>query len=94
MIVIRRIVGRSMAPTLVPGQTVVAVRKARPYTGSLVIIRHNGREKIKRVHRVKHGLVYVAGDNPSSSTDSRHFGWLETKAIVAVVVWVGKRQSS
>ncbi len=87
MLMIRRIVGKSMEPTLAHGQTVVAVRKLRPTAGSLVIVNHDNKEKIKRVHRVKHGLMYVVGDNAMSSTDSRHFGWLPTASTVAVVVW-------
>lgn len=87
MFMMRRIVGQSMEPTLKHGQTIVAVRRLRPTAGTLVIIRHGNKEKIKRVHRVKHGLIYVVGDNPPASTDSRHFGWLPASSVIAVVVW-------
>ncbi len=87
MLMIRRIVGKSMEPTLTHGETIVALRMLRPSAGNLVIVRHDDKEKIKRVHRVKHGLLYVVGDNPSGSTDSRHFGWLPVSSVVAVVVW-------
>jgi phage repressor protein C with HTH and peptisase S24 domain len=87
MLMIRRIVGKSMEPTLLHGETVLAIRKIRPVAGNLVIVRHDNKEKIKRVHRVKHGLLYVVGDNQAASTDSRHFGWLPATSVIAVVVW-------
>lgn len=59
----------------------------------MVIIRHDGLEKIKRIKRVdpQHG-IYVLGDNPGCSTDSRHFGWIDRDAVVGRVVWPRTRQ--
>jgi len=50
-------------------------------------VSHDGLEKIKRIERQQGDLLYLLGDNPSASTDSRDFGWVEGKAIVAKVVW-------
>lgn len=76
-----------MAPTLRAGQLVVG-RPARTWNaGDVVIVRHDGLEKIKRIKRREGGLVYLLGDNPAGSTDSRNFGWLPTKDIVAKVIW-------
>jgi type IV secretory pathway protease TraF len=44
-------------------------------------------EKIKRIERQQGDLIYLLGDNPGASTDSRDFGWLPAKTIVAKVVW-------
>ena len=55
--------------------------------GDVVIVSHNGIEKIKRIERQQGDLIYLLGDNPSASTDSRDFGWLPAKTIIAKVVW-------
>lgn len=60
------------------------VRNLTP--GTIVIIRHNGLEKIKRISEVLQGGVVVLGDNPSHSTDSRSFGTVPYSAIVAKVL--------
>lgn len=76
-----------MEPVLKEGQLVVGrfTRELRP--GDVVIVSHDGMEKIKRIERQQGDLLYLLGDNPAASTDSRDFGWVEGKAIVAKVVW-------
>jgi phage repressor protein C with HTH and peptisase S24 domain len=77
-----------MAPALASGQLVLASAwLGAPREGDLVIIRHQGLEKIKRVARTKPKRIYVLGDNASSSTDSRDFGWLDTANVTAKVWW-------
>ena len=87
MFVVRRVVGDSMLPVLRADRVVVAVRAWRVRPGDVVIIRHDGKDKIKRVHTVQDGQVFLLGDNPAASTDSRHFGWLPRRAVVARVLW-------
>jgi len=53
----------------------------------VVIIRHNGKEKIKRVHEVADDKLFVLGDNAAASTDSRDFGWLPRETVTAKVIW-------
>jgi phage repressor protein C with HTH and peptisase S24 domain len=76
-----------MQPSLKPGQIVVgrAVRDFQP--GDVVIVSHNGLEKIKRIERQQGNLLYLLGDNAAASTDSRSFGWVQAQAIVAKVIW-------
>lgn len=76
-----------MAPTLAPGQLVVGRCGTELHAGDVVIVSHNGLEKIKRIERQQGNLVYLLGDNPQSSTDSRSFGWVQASDIVAKVVW-------
>lgn len=83
----RRVSGNSMAPTLHDGQLVVGRQTRELVAGDVVIISHNGLEKIKRIERHEGDLVYLLGDNPSASTDSRTLGWLPAKTILAKVIW-------
>ncbi len=88
MIFVRRVVGGSMKPKLVSGQLLLATalfRRLRP--GQVVIIEHQGKQKVKRIERVNHGRIFVIGDNLKASTDSRHFGWLNSNQVIARVVW-------
>jgi len=70
--------GRSMAPTLLPGERLLAVRLRRPPRPGEVVLapdpRHRGRELVKRVRAVTPSGVSLRGDNPAFSTDARAFG--------------------
>ena len=85
--IIRQVQGDSMLPVLHDGQLVVgrATNELKP--GDVVIASHNGLEKIKRIERQQGDLIYLLGDNASASTDSRNFGWVQAKTIIAKVVW-------
>lgn len=87
MIYLRRIVGESMLPGFQPNQVVLAVALRRPKVGTVVIVQHNGMEKIKRLTKVQRDKIYVVGDNPAASTDSRRFGWLPKTSLKARVIW-------
>jgi len=103
MFVIRRVVGDSMSPTLRPGQTILGIRQPRVLSrwpgfllrpGRIAIVLHDGLEKIKRIEKLEDNRLYVLGDNPVVSTDSRNFGWLTTEEVLAVVIWplqIGRR---
>jgi phage repressor protein C with HTH and peptisase S24 domain len=88
-VLIRRVVGDSMTPTLRAGQIViVSGRFAHLRPRDIVVIRHAGLEKIKRISQIDplRG-VFVVGDNLQASTDSRSFGWLDFDEIVGRVIW-------
>jgi len=86
---IRRVSGKSMTPALRPGRLILARRNIGKHlkVGDIVIIRHDGLEKIKRIALLRDDEIYVLGDNSQASTDSRHFGWLPLSAVYALVVW-------
>lgn len=86
---IRRVSGRSMEPALSEGSIVIVWRWAKTRPGNVVVAQHNGVEKIKRIQDIKDGQVYLVGDNPVQSTDSRQFGWLPLSHVQGRVV--GKR---
>ena len=87
-VVIRRIVSQSMLPTLPENTLVVATGFYRSITkGDLVIFKHQGIDKIKRVEDIRAKDFYDLGDNRPSSSDSRTFGWLTLDVIEAKVIW-------
>ena len=64
--------GRSMAPTLIPGDRLLVVR-AHPRQGDIVLApdpRHPARELVKRVASIGPDRIALRGDNDSASTDA------------------------
>lgn len=76
-----------MAPALHAGQLVVGRQTRELKAGDVVIVSHDGLEKIKRIEKQQGDLIYLLGDNAGASTDSRSFGWVQAKFIIAKVVW-------
>src|SRR4051812_4066103 len=77
-----------MAPTLRHGDQLLVVRRRRARPGALVVVRlPDDRLAVKRLVRiVDTGALWVEGDNPFGSTDSRSFGPLPAAAVVGVPV--------
>jgi nickel-type superoxide dismutase maturation protease len=88
------VAGRSMVPTLEPGDWLVAVRAGPIRRGDVVVVRHPDRdlELVKRVAALpgdedaEPDRFLVVGDNPEESTDGRSFGPVSRSAIAGVVV--------
>ena len=76
-----------MAPALRAGQLVIGRQTRELKAGDVVIVSHDGLEKIKRIEKQQGDLIYLLGDNAGASTDSRQFGWVQASSIVAKVVW-------
>jgi nickel-type superoxide dismutase maturation protease len=83
------VAGRSMEPTLQDGDWVLVDKTAygdhRPRIGDLVAARdprHPARIVFKRVARRNPKGVWLLGDNPAESTDSRTFGWVADDLVM------------
>jgi nickel-type superoxide dismutase maturation protease len=93
--------GRSMSPTLQPGDRLLVERwtyeRRSPLVGDVVLAadpRAPQRELIKRVTAVEDGRLTVRGDAPDASTDSRAFGDLRADTVrwrVAFRYWPPER---
>lgn len=79
----------SMAPTMLPGDVVIADKwqdPARLNEGDIVIFDHpemHGINVIKRIAELTPDHVYVLGDNKENSLDSRTLGSIPLSAIQA-----------
>lgn len=84
--------GNSMLPTLKPGQDILCFNWAylttKPKKGDMVVIKHQGKEMIKRVQKTQQRGVFVMGDNQTESTDSRSFGPLDQENVIGKVIYV------
>jgi nickel-type superoxide dismutase maturation protease len=91
--------GQSMAPTLQPGDFLIAARSSPIRRGTLVVVEHPNRpgyEMVKRVAGVPGDSIedvalgadqfWIVGDDPAASTDSRTFGPFDREAIRGVVL--------
>jgi hypothetical protein len=98
-----------MSPTLLPGDWALAVIPGRLRRGDVVVLEHPERPDVELVKRViglpdelaPNGRIlemdeyWVEGDDPSWSTDSRHFGPVvgeRMKARVRLVYWPPSRR--
>ncbi len=87
LLFIRRVEGQSMSPILPPGRIIIGWGRGRPKVGQLIVFRHDGLEKIKRVSRIDNNEYFVEGDNTASSTDSRQFGCINFSHVMGRVIW-------
>ena len=81
-----------MQPTLEPGDRVLVRRLGRkpaPSLGSVVVTWHPQNSKlrlIKRLSRWDCKGLWLLGDNPGESTDSRQLGAVPTNLLIGEVV--------
>lgn len=87
-VLVRRVVGHSMLPVLPPGTLVIGLTWLRkPLKNSVVVVEHEGKEKIKRIQDIDNDKIFIVGDHEDGSTDSRQFGWVSITTIKAHIVW-------
>lgn len=83
-----------MEPALPAGSLVIAQpidAATRLHSGDVVVARRpdrDGLEIIKRIHSIDaEGTIFLVGDNPKASTDSREFGPVRVDQLIARVLW-------
>jgi phage repressor protein C with HTH and peptisase S24 domain len=82
-----RVEGESMLPAYASGDTLLGWRWfAKLRAGQVVVAERDGRPIIKRIAKIEGRSVWLAGDNPGRSTDSRHFGPLNRSQINARII--------
>ncbi len=86
-------VGESMQPTLLDGDEVLVAAYGRraPQRGDVVLLQHplhSDVRVIKRVASLEADRVFVQGDNPAQSTDSRSFGGVPRSNILGRITLV------
>ncbi|HXV76359.1 MAG TPA: nickel-type superoxide dismutase maturation protease [Candidatus Polarisedimenticolaceae bacterium] len=89
------VAGRSMEPSLRDGDRVIVdlwtYDRRPPRVGEVVLIsapETDGAWIVKRVaRRGARGELWLLGDNPRSSLDSRQWGWLPADRVVGRVVF-------
>ena len=57
-----------MEPAFYDGDHVLTFNWIRPHTGDVVVFRSNGKNLIKRIEKIKSGIIYVKGDNRKFSS--------------------------
>jgi len=82
-----RVEGDSMHPVYAAGDLLLGWRLVRrPGAHQIVVVRHEGLPLVKRLVAQDSKGLWVVGDNPLRSTDSRHFGALPHDALEAVII--------
>jgi signal peptidase I len=95
------VAGTSMRPTLEPGDWALAIRVRSVRRGDVVVVEHPERPGFELVKRVVYlpgdvapdrlalvDGVWIEGDEPEGSTDSRAFGPVAVERVRARVRWV------
>jgi phage repressor protein C with HTH and peptisase S24 domain len=80
-----RVAGDSMLPTYQPGDTLLGWRWFSPAPGQIVVVTRD-RLLIKRIVKISGPHIFIEGDNSASSTDSRHFGPVARRDVIAKII--------
>jgi len=83
-----RVDGHSMEPALSHGSHVLVRKGAQPVVGDIVLCDHpyqSDMRVLKRVETIDDEALFLLGDNPEESTDSRSFGPVPLARLIGVV---------
>lgn len=84
-----RVEGDSMRPTLESGDRVLVDPRAAIHEGDIVLAEHpfKSLQIVKRLLSIEpDGRMFLAGDNPEATSDSKVFGVIQRKHLVGKVV--------
>ena len=81
-----RVVGHSMEPTYRAGDLLLGWKWFKPKVEQAVVAQTPERIIVKRIKRIDGNSVWLEGDNPNYSTDSRDFGLLHLSCLRAVII--------
>jgi nickel-type superoxide dismutase maturation protease len=84
-----RVEGDSMLPTLKHGEEVLVQPTETLQIGDVVVAKHPFKQSviiIKRISEINEKGLFLLGDNPIESTDSRSFGEVSKKNVLGKVV--------
>ena len=84
-----RVEGDSMRPTLESGDRVLVDPKTAIKAGDIVLAVHPFRslQMIKRLRSIEpDGRIFLVGDNPEASSDSKVFGTIQRKHLLGKIV--------
>ena len=79
--------GLSMAPNLGYGDEVVIRYTDDIAVGDVIVFRRDRQNDIKRVESISEEGIFVVGDNPMSSLDSRNFGHIKPEQVVGKAIY-------
>lgn len=85
-LVLFRVKGESMQPTLTAGDVVLVCRWWKGRAGDLVVAKKNAVTLVKRVREKRGHDYFLVGDNPLKSTDSEDFGTIRSEQILGKVI--------
>ncbi len=87
-IIIRQISGESMSPDLKGGDTIYGLRWFNTLKiNDIVIVAHEGKEKIKIVTKIKDDQVYLVSGNRKKGCSRQEVGFVNIKSVKARVIW-------
>lgn len=84
-----RVEGDSMLPSLKDGDKVLVRPPKHLQSGDIVVANHPFRNTtiIKRIREIStSGKLFLRGDNPDESTDSRTFGEIDRKEVLGKAI--------
>ena len=85
-----RVEGDSMSPLLNSGDLVLVDPRAPIKPGDIVLARHPFRSSVRILKRLisveADGRLYLTGDNPNESSDSRSFGTVSSADLLGKVI--------
>ncbi len=85
-----KVKGGSMLPTYQAGDFLLISPLpylwSQPQHADIVVARVKGQKIVKRIAAIKNNDYILAGDNPKASTDSRQYGPVHAKQILAKVL--------